>query len=82
MVKKEDIMTQKKITNKDRDQQIGWLTQTLNRCFGILSTYIEFEGNDVEFKKYLVEKDAELKKKAEEENAAKNDNKSSDKSDS
>tara|TARA_B100000424_G_C22519024_1_gene298251 strand:+ start:95 stop:343 length:249 start_codon:yes stop_codon:yes gene_type:complete len=82
MVKKEDNMTQKKITNKDRDQQLGYLTNTLSRCFNVLGAYIEYKGDDADFKKFLIDKDAEMKKKAEEENAAKDDNKSSDKSDS
>ena len=43
---------------------------------------IEFKGDDADFKKFLIDKEEEMKKKAEEENATKNDNKSSDKSDS
>ena len=81
--KKEDNMAnQKKITNKDRDQQTAFLTQQLARCFNLIGAYIEFKGDDADFKKFLIDKEAEIKKKAEEENAAKNDNKSSDKSDS
>tara|TARA_R100000231_G_C5322553_1_gene163869 strand:+ start:262 stop:489 length:228 start_codon:yes stop_codon:yes gene_type:complete len=75
-------MTKPKITNKDRDQQITYLTQTITKCFNLLGAYIDFKGDEVEFKKFLVEKEAEMKKKAEEQNATKDDNKSSDKSDS
>ena len=71
-------------TNEDRDKQIGWLTQTLNKCFNILGAYIEYKGDDAEFKKFLIDKEEEMKKQQEEK--AKNDTKvsdtSSDKSDS
>ena len=74
----------KKPTNKERDQQLGWLTQTLNKCFNILGAYIEFKGDDTEFKKFLLDKEEEMKKQ--QEAKAKNDTKvsdtSSDKSDS
>ena len=74
----------KKPTNKDRDQQLGWLTQTLNKCFNILGAYVEFKGDDTEFKKFLIDKEEEMKKQ--QEAKAKDDTKvsdtSSDKSDS
>ena len=74
----------KKPTNKERDQQLSWLTQTLNKCFNILGAYIEFKGDDTEFKKFLLDKEEEMKKQ--QEAKAKNDTKvsdtSSDKSDS
>ena len=78
------MANQKKITNKDRDQQLGYLTNTLTRCFNVLGAYIEYKGDEVEFKKFLVEKDAEAKKKWEEKNKndAKNVVESSDKGDS
>ena len=64
---------QKKPTNEERDQQIGWLTQTVNKCFNILGAYVEFKGDDAEFKKFLIDKEAEMKKQQEEK--AKNDTK-------
>ena len=66
----------KKPTNKERDQQLGWLTQTLNKCFNILGAYIEFKGDDAEFKKFLIDKEDKMKKQQEEK--AKNDTKVSD----
>ena len=77
-------MAKPKITNKDRDQQLGYLTNTLTRCFNVLGAYIEYKGDEVEFKKFLVEKDAEAKKRWEEKNKndAKNVVESSDKGDS
>ena len=74
----------KKPTNAERDQQIGWLTQTVNKCFNILGAYIDFKGDDAEFRKFIIDKEAEMKKQ--QEAKAKNDTKvsdtSSDKSDS
>ena len=67
----------KKPTNKERDQQLGWLTQTLNKCFNILGAYIEFKGDDTEFKKFLLDKEEEMKKQQKEANAT-NDTKVSD----
>ena len=77
-------MTGKKPTNKERDQQIGWLTQTLNRCFNILGAYIEFKGDDTEFKKFLLDKEEEMKKqqKAKAKNDTEVSSTSSDKGDS
>ena len=77
-------MAKPKITNKDRDQQLGYLTNTLTRCFNVLGAYIEYKGDEVVVKKFLVEKDAEAKKKWEEKNKndAKNVVESSDKGDS
>ena len=69
-------MTNKKPTNKERDQQLGWLTQTLNKCFNILGAYIEFKGDDTEFKKFLIDKEEEMKKQ--QEAKAKDDTKVSD----
>ena len=58
-------MANKKITNKDRDQQLGYLTQTVSRCFNLLGAYIDVKGDDVEFKKFWIEKEAEAKKEME-----------------
>ena len=75
-------MANKKITNIDRDQQLTWLTQTVNRCFGILGTYIDYKGDDVEFKKFLIEKEAEAKKEMEKMNATEDVGESSGEGDS
>ena len=53
--KKEDNMTKPKITNKDRDQQTAFLTQQLARCFNLIGAYIEFKGDDADFKKFLID---------------------------
>ena len=75
-------MANKKITNKDRDQQLGYLTQTVSRCFNLLGAYIDFKGDDVEFKKFLIEKEAEAKKEMEKKNDTENASGSSGEGDS
>ena len=46
---------QTKLTNKDRDQQITWLTNSLIQTSRVLEEYIKFKGDNVDFKKRLVE---------------------------
>ena len=75
-------MANKKITNKDRDQQLGYFTQTVSRCFNLLGAYIDFKGDDVEFKKFLIEKEAEAKKEMEKKNDTENASGSSGEGDS
>ena len=51
-----------KPTNKERDQQITWLSNqvaNLNRLFG---TYIEFSGNSADFQKHLIDLNEKSKK--------------------
>jgi len=53
-----------KLTNKERDQQLQWLTgqvANLNRLLGI---YVEYKGDGADFQKHLIDKNEELKKKA------------------
>jgi hypothetical protein len=44
-----------KITNKDRDQQIRFLTQSFVNLQKVVSLYIYFKGDDVDFKKHLID---------------------------
>ena len=51
-----------KPTNKERDQQITWLSNqvaNLNRLFG---AYIEFSGNSADFQKHLIDLNEKSKK--------------------
>ena len=73
-------MANKKPTNKDRDQHLGWLTGNLNKCFNLLGAYIEYKGDEVEFKKFLIDKEEQLKKESK--NDTKDDSQPSDKGDS
>ena len=52
-----------KLTNKQRDEQIVWLTSQVGNLNRILATYIEFKGDSVDFQKHLIDVNEELKKK-------------------
>ena len=64
-----------KITNKDRDQQITWLTNSLIQTRRVLEEYIKFKGDNVDFKKRLVEISEEEKAKNDSSNASEVDSK-------
>jgi len=69
-----------KLTNKERDQQLQWLTgqvANLNRLLGI---YVEYKGDGADFQKHLIDLNEEMKKK--EQNDTKANTESSDKADS
>ena len=66
---------QTKLTKKDRDQQITWLTNSLIQTSRVLEEYIKFKGDNVDFKKRLVEISEEEKAKNDSSNASKVDNK-------
>jgi hypothetical protein len=53
-----------KITNKDRDQQIRFLTQSFVNLQKVVSLYIDFKGDDVDFKKHLIDVQAKEKEMA------------------
>ena len=68
-------MSNKKPTNKERDQQITFLTQTVISLQKILSYYISWRGDEIDFKKHLVDKEAEEKAQNDTSNASKVDSK-------
>ena len=53
-----------KLTNKQRDEQITWLTSQVSNMNRILATYIEYKGDSVDFQKHLIDLNEEIKKKA------------------
>lgn len=56
-------MTDKKINNKQRDQQITWLTQNLIALQKIFGLYVDYKGDDANFKKHLIDIQEMEKKK-------------------
>lgn len=54
-----------KLTNKDRDQAIKWLTTQLTQLQRVFSAYIEYKKDSVDFQKHLIDLNEELKKKSE-----------------
>ena len=53
-----------KLTNKQRDQQITWLTSQVDNLNRLLATYIEYKGDSASFQKHLIDLNEEMKKKA------------------
>ena len=66
-----------KLTNKQRDQQITWLTSQVDNLNRLLATYIEYKGDSASFQKHLIDLNEEIKKKAQNDtsNASKVDSK-------
>ena len=54
-----------KLTNKDRDQAIKWLTTQITQLQRVFSAYIEYKKDSVDFQKHLIDLNEELKKKSE-----------------
>ena len=69
-----------KLTNKDRDQQLQWLTSQVANLNRLLGVYVEYKGDGVDFQKHLIDINEEMKKKAE--NDTTTDTKASNKADS
>ena len=51
-----------KLTNKDRDQQLQWLTGQVANLSRLLSVYVEYKGDSVDFQKHLIDLNEKLKK--------------------
>ena len=54
-----------KLTNKDRDQAIKWLTTQLTQLQRVFSAYIDYKKDSFDFQKHLIDLNEELKKKSE-----------------
>ena len=51
-----------KLTNKQRDDQITWLTSQATNMNRLLATYIEYKSDSVDFQKHLIDLNEEMKK--------------------
>ena len=69
-----------KLTNKERDQQITWITGQIHNLNRLLGAYVEFKDDSADFQKHLIDLNEELKKKAKDD--TKTDTESSNKADS
>jgi len=54
-----------KLTNKDRDQQLQFLTGQVANLNRLLGVYVEYKGDGVDFQKHLIDLNEKLKKEAE-----------------
>ena len=65
-------MTQKKLTNKDRDTQISWLTNMVSNNGKVFAAYLEFKGEQTDFQKFLIDFNENLKKEKQNDTKANN----------
>ena len=61
-----------KPTNKERDQQIAWLTGQINNFGKLFGAYVEYRGQSVEFQKHLIDLNEKLKKEAKDDTTTNN----------
>ena len=55
----------KKLTNKERDQQLQFLTAQVTNLNRLLGAYVDFQGNSADFQKHLIDLNEKLKKEGE-----------------
>ena len=53
------------LTNKERDQQITWLTSQVHNLNRLLGAYVEFKDDSGDFQKHLIDLNEKLKKEGE-----------------
>ena len=61
-----------KLTNKERDQQLRWLTGQIQNMNSLFASYIEWRGLSADFQKHIIDLNEKLKKKAENDTSADN----------
>lgn len=61
-----------KLTNKERDQQLRWLTGQIQNMNSLFASYIEWRGLSADFQKHIIDLNEELKKKAQNDTSADN----------
>ena len=54
-----------KLTNKDRDQQLQWLTGQVANLNRLLGAYVEYKEDGADFQKHLIDLNEKLKKESE-----------------
>ena len=55
----------KKLTNKERDHQLQFLTAQVANLNRLLGAYVDFEGNSADFQKHLIDLNEKIKKEGE-----------------
>ena len=54
-----------KLTNKERDQQLQFLTAQVANLNRLLGAYVDFQGNSADFQKHLIDLNEKIKKEGE-----------------
>ena len=58
-----------KLTNKERDQQLRWLTGQVQNMNTLFASYIEFRGLSADFQKHIIDLNEDIKKKAQDDSS-------------
>ena len=53
-----------KLTNKERDQQLRWLTGQVQNMNTLFASYVEWRGLSADFQKHIIDLNEEIKEKA------------------
>lgn len=53
-----------KLTNKERDQQLRWLTGQIQNINTLFASYVEWRGLSADFQKHIIDLNEEIKEKA------------------
>ena len=61
-----------KLTNKERDQQLRWLTGQIQNMNSLFASYVEWRGLSADFQKHIIDLNEKLKKKAQNDTSADN----------
>ena len=58
-----------KLTNKERDQQLRWLTGQIQNINTLFASYVEWRGLSADFQKHIIDLNEEIKKKAQDDSS-------------
>ena len=61
-----------KLTNKERDQQLRWLTGQIQNMNSLFASYIEWRGLSADFQKHIIDLNEKIKKKAQDDTSTDN----------
>ena len=58
-----------KLTNKERDQQLRWLTGQVQNMNTLFASYVEWRGLSADFQKHIIDLNEDIKKKAQDDSS-------------
>jgi len=58
-----------KLTNKERDQQLRWLTGQIQNMNTLFASNIEWRGLSADFQKHIIDLNEDIKKKAQDDSS-------------
>ena len=58
-----------KLTNKERDQQLRWLTGQIQNMNTLFASYVDWRGLSADFQKHIIDLNEDIKKKAQDDSS-------------